>query len=122
MRFRWTHWWIVGAMLGTAACSGGMGADGDGATDARAEAGADAHTDGGADAGQDVAMDHAMPDVSGDTGMDASDVVDKDTTLANAAATDITTDVLARLNQALPAVSVTPLPQQQQQQQPQQSR
>lgn len=43
-----------------------------------------------------------------------------DATLAHAQTIDITNDVLARLNQALPAVSVTPLPQQQQQQQPQQ--
>jgi outer membrane protein len=44
-----------------------------------------------------------------------------DATLAHAATIDITNDVLARLNQALPSVSVTPLPQQpqQQQQQPQ---
>ena len=42
-----------------------------------------------------------------------------DATLAHAPTIDITNDVLARLNQALPAVSVTPLPQQQQQQQPQ---
>lgn len=46
-------------------------------------------------------------------------VVDKGTTLANAPALDITNEVLAGLNQALPSVSVTPLPQQQQQQQPQ---
>ena len=43
-------------------------------------------------------------------------VVDKDSTLASATTLDITNDVLARLNTALPAVSVTPLPQQQQQQ------
>ena len=46
----------------------------------------------------------------------ANIVVDKDQTLANGAGTDITADVLARLNAALPSVSVTPLPQQQQQQ------
>ena len=39
-----------------------------------------------------------------------------DATLAHAQTVDITADVLARLNQALPAVSVTPLPQQTQQQ------
>ena len=44
----------------------------------------------------------------------------KDTTLYSAPATDITTDVLAQLNAQLPAVSVTPLPQQAQpKQQPQ---
>jgi len=43
--------------------------------------------------------------------------VAKDATLANDSAIDVTTEVLAALNQALPAVSVTPLPQQQQQQQ-----
>lgn len=42
-----------------------------------------------------------------------------DATLAHSQTVDITNDVLARLNQALPAVSVTPLPQQQQQQQQQ---
>jgi outer membrane protein len=42
-----------------------------------------------------------------------------DATLAHAQTVDITNDVLARLNQALPSVSVTPLPQQQQQQQQQ---
>lgn len=36
-------------------------------------------------------------------------------TLARAAALDVTNDVLAQLNQQLPSVSVTPLPQQQQQ-------
>jgi len=41
-------------------------------------------------------------------------VVDKESTLASAANLDITNDVLARLNSALPSVSVTPLPQQQQ--------
>ena len=46
-------------------------------------------------------------------------VVDKNTTLANAPALDVTNEVLAALNQQLPSVSVTPLPQQQQQQQPQ---
>lgn len=43
-------------------------------------------------------------------------VVDKNTTLANAPALDVTNEVLAALNQQLPSVSVTPLPQQQQQQ------
>lgn len=43
-----------------------------------------------------------------------------DATLAHAQSIDITTDVLARLNTALPSVSLTPLPQQQQQQQRQQ--
>ncbi len=42
-------------------------------------------------------------------------VVDKGSTLANAPALDITNDVLAQLNQQLPSVSVTPLPQTQQQ-------
>ena len=54
------------------------------------------------------------------TARGANIVVDKDQTLANGAGTDITADVLARLNSALPSVSVTPLPQQQQA--PQQSR
>lgn len=45
-----------------------------------------------------------------------------DSTLAHSQSTDITNDVLARLNQALPAVSLTPLPQQQQQQQQPQGR
>jgi Skp family chaperone for outer membrane proteins len=42
--------------------------------------------------------------------------VDRAMTLASAQALDITNDVLAQLNQQLPSVSVTPLPQQQQQQ------
>jgi len=46
----------------------------------------------------------------------ATVVVDKQATLANSAAIDVTADVLAQLNQQLPSVSVTPLPQQQQQQ------
>ena len=50
------------------------------------------------------------------TARGANIVVDKDQTLANGAGTDITADVLARLNTALPSVSVTPLPQQPQQQ------
>lgn len=37
-------------------------------------------------------------------------VVDKGTTLASASNIDVTSDVLAQLNQQLPAVSVTPLP------------
>jgi outer membrane protein len=47
----------------------------------------------------------------------ASVVVDKGSTLANSPALDVTNDVLAQLNQQLPSVSVTPLPQQQTQQQ-----
>ena len=43
----------------------------------------------------------------------ANIVVDKQSTLANAPALDVTTEVLAALNAALPSVSVTPLPQQQ---------
>jgi outer membrane protein len=50
----------------------------------------------------------------------ASIAVSKDSTLANDSSIDVTTEVLAALNQALPSVSVTPLPQQQQQQQQQQ--
>jgi Skp family chaperone for outer membrane proteins len=46
----------------------------------------------------------------------ASIAVAKDSTLANDSSIDVTTEVLAALNQALPSVSVTPLPQQQQQQ------
>ena len=42
--------------------------------------------------------------------------VDRGATLAASPALDITNDVLAQLNQQLPSVSVTPLPQQQQQQ------
>ncbi|HYZ47588.1 MAG TPA: OmpH family outer membrane protein [Sphingomonas sp.] len=50
----------------------------------------------------------------------ATIVVDRNATLAFAPAIDITNDVLAQLNQQLPSVSVTPLPQQQPaQQQPQ---
>ena len=45
--------------------------------------------------------------------------VSKDTTLFSAQAVDITDAVLAQLNQQLPAVSVTPLPQQPQQTNPQ---
>jgi outer membrane protein len=50
----------------------------------------------------------------------ASIAVAKDSTLANDSSIDVTTEVLAALNQALPSVNVTPLPQQQQQQQQQQ--
>jgi hypothetical protein len=46
-------------------------------------------------------------------------VVDRGATLAVSPTLDITNDVLAQLNQQLPSVSVTPLPQAQQQQQPQ---
>jgi len=45
----------------------------------------------------------------------ANIAVDVDATLAHGQATNVTTDVLAALNTALPAVSVTPMPQQQQQ-------
>lgn len=50
------------------------------------------------------------------TARGANVAVSTDATLAHAQTLDITNDVLARLNQALPSVSVTPLPQQQQQQ------
>jgi Skp family chaperone for outer membrane proteins len=46
----------------------------------------------------------------------ATVIIDKGSTLASAANIDVTNDVLAQLNQQLPSVSVTPLPQQQQQQ------
>ena len=58
----------------------------------------------------DPAVNQAM------TARGANLAVSVDATLAHAQTVDITTDVLARLNQALPAVSVTPLPQQQPQQ------
>ncbi|HXG82014.1 MAG TPA: OmpH family outer membrane protein [Sphingomicrobium sp.] len=45
--------------------------------------------------------------------------VDVDATLAHGQGVNVTADVLAALNQQLPSVSVTPLPQQQQQQNPQ---
>jgi Skp family chaperone for outer membrane proteins len=45
----------------------------------------------------------------------ANIAVDVDATLAHGTATNVTADVLAALNAALPSVSVTPLPQQQQQ-------
>ena len=48
----------------------------------------------------------------------ANIAIDKGATLAIAPSLDITNDVLAQLNQQLPSVSVTPLPQQQQPQQP----
>jgi outer membrane protein len=48
----------------------------------------------------------------------ATVILDKGGTLASAANVDVTNDVLAQLNQQLPSVSVTPLPQQQTQQQP----
>jgi hypothetical protein len=41
--------------------------------------------------------------------------VDRSATLAVSPTLDITNDVLAQLNQQLPSVNVTPLPQQQQQ-------
>jgi len=50
------------------------------------------------------------------TARGANLAVAKNSTLDNAAQLDVTADVLARLNQSLPAVSLTPLPQQQQQQ------
>jgi len=56
------------------------------------------------------------------TARGANLAVDVDATLAHSATLDITADVLARLNSALPSVSVTPLPQQQQQQQTPQGR
>lgn len=48
--------------------------------------------------------------------------VDVEATLARSNGIDVTDAVLAALNQQLPSVSVTPLPQQQQQQQPTQGR
>ena len=45
----------------------------------------------------------------------AAIVLSKNSTIANDSAIDVTTEVLTALNQQLPAVSVTPLPQQQQQ-------
>ena len=44
-------------------------------------------------------------------------IVDRGSVLASTPAVDVTNDVLAQLNQQLPSLSVTPLPQQQQQQQ-----
>ena len=49
----------------------------------------------------------------------ANIAVDVGSTLAHGTGTDITNEVLAALNTALPAVSLTPLPQQQTQQTPQ---
>lgn len=46
----------------------------------------------------------------------AAIAIAKNSTLANSAAVDVTSEVLTALNTALPSVSVTPLPQQQQQQ------
>ena len=46
----------------------------------------------------------------------ASIALAKQSTLANSSAIEVTAEVLAALNTALPSVSVTPLPQQQQQQ------
>jgi Skp family chaperone for outer membrane proteins len=48
----------------------------------------------------------------------AAIAIAKDSAIANDNAADVTTEVLNALNAALPAVSVTPLPQQQQQAQP----
>ena len=45
-------------------------------------------------------------------GRGAAIVLSKNSTMANDSAIDVTTDVLTALNQQLPAVSVTPLPQQ----------
>jgi outer membrane protein len=50
------------------------------------------------------------------TARGANIAMDVDATLAHAATVNITADVLARLNAALPSVSVTPMPQQAQQQ------
>jgi outer membrane protein len=50
------------------------------------------------------------------TARGANVAMDVDATLAHAATVNITADVLARLNAALPSVSVTPMPQQAQQQ------
>jgi len=50
------------------------------------------------------------------TARGANIAVDVDATLAHSQTVNITADVLARLNSALPSVSVTPLPQGQQQQ------
>ena len=50
------------------------------------------------------------------TARGANVAMDVDATLAHAATVNITADVLARLNSALPSVSVTPLPQSAQQQ------
>jgi len=52
----------------------------------------------------------------------ANVAVDVDATLAHGSAINVTNDVLAALNQQLPSISVTPLPQQQQTQQTPQGR
>ncbi len=49
------------------------------------------------------------------TARGATLAVDTEASLGHSAATNVTADVLARLNSVLPSVSVTPLPQQQQQ-------
>ena len=56
------------------------------------------------------------------TAKGANVAVDVESTLAHSQATDVTNDVLAALNTALPSVSLTPLPQQPQQQQTPQGR
>jgi Skp family chaperone for outer membrane proteins len=53
------------------------------------------------------------------TARGANLAVDVGSTLARAQGLDVTNEVLAALNAALPSVSLTPLPQQQQQQRPQ---
>jgi hypothetical protein len=53
------------------------------------------------------------------TAKGANVAVDVGATLAHAQATDVTADVLAGLNAALPSVSLTPLPASAQQKQPQ---
>lgn len=53
------------------------------------------------------------------TARGANLAVDENNTLAHGASLDITNEVLAALNQQLPSVSVTPLPQSANQQQPQ---
>jgi hypothetical protein len=50
------------------------------------------------------------------TARGATLAVDTEASLGHSAATNVTADVLARLNNVLPSVSVTPLPPQQQQQ------
>lgn len=56
------------------------------------------------------------------TARGANLAVDVDATLGHNGALNVTNDVLAALNRALPSVSLTPLPQQQQQQQQPQGR
>jgi Skp family chaperone for outer membrane proteins len=53
------------------------------------------------------------------TARGANIALDVSATLAHAQTVNVTAEVLAGLNRALPSVSLTPLPQQQQQQQPQ---